>query len=92
MESKKRRPRVHPVSSEEQGTLEHKLIVIRDTTIGNNPVLRMILKSVVCPVSVIRELCSRSKCISSLEDIRSFAGIRPEFHLALLKAIVGESL
>ena len=91
MQIKKRRPRVRPVSTEEQSTLESKLLVERDTLIANNPDLRMIPKSVICPISVIKELCYRRKSISSLEDIRSFAGVRPELHLAFLKTIVGES-
>lgn len=48
----------------------------------------MMPKSVVCPISTITELCSWSRSIHSVEDIRSFAGVHPELYLAFLNVIV----
>ena len=86
--TRKRRPRMRAVSSDIQSSLETKLLVERDTLISKHPGLKMLPKSVVCPLSVIREVCSRCKSINSIEDIRSLPCIRPEFHLAFFNAVV----
>lgn len=89
--TKKRRPRLQPVSAEDQKTLESKLLVERDTVIASNPALKMLPKSVVCPISTIKELCSRSKSINCAQDIYAFAGVRPELCTPFLNVIIGVS-
>ena len=77
LRTRKRRPRMRTVSSDIRSSLETKLLVERDALISKHPGLKMLPKSVVCPLSVIREVCSRCKSINSIEDIRSLPCIRP---------------
>ena len=80
-EGRKRRVRIRPISDDIKALLTSKLIEARDSAIESNPVLKMLPNSVVCPVTVtIKDIASRSISISSIEDVRSFPCIRPEFH------------
>ena len=88
LRTRKWRPRMRAVSSDIRSSLETKLLVERDALISKHPGLKMLPKSVVCPLSVIREVCSRCKSINSIEDIRSLPCIWPEFHLAFFNAVV----
>ncbi len=67
--------------SEQLGkSLEEKLTQGRDKIIKNSAVLPMLPKLVVCPINVIKEVCSRSKFITCIDHIRDIPCLRPEFH------------
>ena len=80
--AKKRQPRPHPMSADVLHYLEFKLVSERDAIIENNGALRMLPKSVICPIGVIKEVTSRSKSIECVEDMRLFPCLRPEFRIS----------
>ena len=82
--AKKRRPRLHPMSADVSHYLEFKLVSECDAIIENNGALRMLPKSVICPIGVIKEVTLRSKSIECVEDMRLFPCLRPEFHTPFL--------
>ena len=51
LEVKKRRKRVRSLSAEAQSSLQSMLVAERDRLINDNPALKMVPKSVVCPIS-----------------------------------------
>ena len=85
LETRKHRPRTRSVPVCIQSSLETKLLVERDALIAKNPALKMLPKSVICPQSVIKEVCSRSPSINLM---RLFPCVRPEFHLPFFNAVV----
>ena len=56
--AKKRQPRLHPTSADVLHYLEFKLVSERDANIENNGALRMLPKSVICPIGVIKDQLS----------------------------------
>ncbi len=68
--------------------LQQRLLQERDAVISNRLALQMLPKSVVCPVKVIEEVCTRSKYISNLKDIRSIPCLRSELHASFLNTIL----
>ena len=85
---KKRQLKVHPICADILQSLEAQLITERDTFIANNPPLKMLPKSVICPVSVIKEVALRSKSINCIEDMRLFSCLRPEFYTPFFNAVI----
>ena len=88
LETRKRRPRTGSVPVDIQTFLETKLLVERDAIIAKNPALKMLPKSVVCPLTIIRDMCARSHSINSVEDISAYPCIRPELHLPFFHVFV----
>ena len=88
VEARKRTVRKRALPTDMQHFLEAKLLVERDALIARHPALKMFPKSVICPLSVVRELCSKSRSINNIDDIRSLPCIRPEFHLPFFNVIV----
>ena len=83
-EARKRRPRIRPLSPELQSSIESRLLKERDSIIDSDPALKMLPKSLICPISVIKDICSKSTSICSVEDIRSFPCVRTNFMFAFL--------
>ncbi len=85
---KKRPLAVRKISKALSKSLEERLTHDLDHVIENTPELLMLPKSVVCPVNVIKEVCSRSKYITTLEDIYSIPCLRPEFHTIFFNSVL----
>ena len=84
-EVKKRRPRVRSLLPENANSLQLELLGVRDRVIAENPAFRMVPKSVVCPVSVIKLVTSRSSSIKCIEDFHTIPGLRKQFHAPFLQ-------
>ena len=82
LEVKKHRRRVRLLSAEAQSSLQSMLVAERDRLISDNPVFKRVPKSVVCPISVIKEVAAKSASINCLEDIRAFPGVREQLQVA----------
>ena len=72
--------------------MKRALLSQRDALIERIPALKIFPKSVICPLSLIRELCMRSRSIKSVDDIQSFSCVRPEFHSPFFDAIVAMNI
>ncbi len=81
---KKQAQKLRVISTELAESLEDRLVHERDSIIESSAAMVMLPKSVVCPINVIKEVCTRSKFVSSVDDIRAIPGLRSEFHSVFL--------
>ena len=68
--------------------LETELVAQREALIERNPALKMFPKSVICPITVIREVCNRSRSVKTVDDLKSIACLRQELHVPFFNVIV----
>ena len=74
---RKRRIAVRVITDNLLGSLKQRLCLERSTYIQENPCLRMVGPSFVCPDVTIDEICKQAEYISSVDDISLF-GIRTD--------------
>ena len=84
----KRRKAVRVIDEEAQGELRHRLIEARSTVIAENPTLRMLGYSLVCPEVTINELCNQAKFINKEDDLSVLFGIKTVFRKKFYEIIM----
>ena len=86
--SRKRTVRKRALPPTTQQSMEAELLAQRDALIEKNPALKIFPKSIVCPLSVIKEVCLRSRSIKSVHDFQSIPCVRQEFYSPFFYVIV----
>ena len=86
--ARRRTVRKRALSPTTSRLMEKELISQRDALIERNPALKIFPKSVICPLSVIREICLRSRSIKSINDFQLISCVRPELHSPFFSVIV----
>ena len=71
--------------------LRERLLVERQVIVSEEPGYKMLGVDLVCPVSIIEEICDRATELKSIENLKSMHGVRPEFYSRFLRVVTDVS-